>query len=228
MTKIIIEICKKELKTRLGSKATLFPLTITFAIPLIIFLPRIYELFSSQNEEAKYFSLIFFLIIPVMIANTIGINSFINEIRWKTIKTLLIAPIEIEQIFLGKSLACIASGIIVNILLALSILITGIEITFSILILFFILGPLIVIYATFLLIIGTLKFPKIAESGGGIYFPIGGLLIVFLLFFFLQVLFNGNQLLIDFFSVFFISILSFLTYFSAKKLFNKENLVLSW
>jgi ABC-type transport system involved in multi-copper enzyme maturation permease subunit len=225
---IQFEICKKELQTRLGSKSMLFPLVLTFAIPIFVFLPQIYQMFSSPKEETKFISLIFFLIIPVMITNTIGINTFINEIRWKTIKTLLVAPIDVGEIFLGKCLACVVVGVVTDLLLSFSLLIWGIEINFSIFVLFFCLGPLIVVYTTFLLVIGTLKFPKIAETGAGVYFSIGGLLFIFFLLFLLYLVLNESQFYFDILSIFVMSILSFITYFSAKKLFNKEKLVLSW
>ena len=228
LSNIIIEICKKELKTRLGSKATIIPLIFTFILPVIVFLPKIYLLFSAQKSEPNYFSFIMFLIIPVMMTNIIGIHSFINEIRWKTFKTLLVAPIDIEEILIGKSLACILVGIIADLLLSLILLITGININLSILLLFFCLGPLVVIYATFLLVLGTLKFPKIAELGGGLYFSISGHVIAFLAIFLINIVFSGFQLLIDFLSIIMVSIFSLITYFSSKKMFNKEYLALSW
>ena len=45
-----------------------------------------------------------------------------NEIKWKAIKSLLVAPVSVKEIFVGKSLACIIAVLIVKACLAVAIL----------------------------------------------------------------------------------------------------------
>lgn len=228
MTAIIIEICKKELMIRFGSKASNIYLLFTLAIPIAVFLPQTTQMFLSQTDEYSVIKLVFFLIIPIMTANLIGISTFINEIRWKTIKTLLVAPIDMNEIFLGKSLACILSGIVADLVLASFLVINGINITFSILMLFFVIGPLIVILSTFMLIIVTLKYPNLAENGGSLYFSMGGLMLVFLLLFLVKIIIDTPQFTIDIIYSLIIGALAISTFSYAKKIFNKDQLALSW
>lgn len=228
MSLIIIEICKKELAIRFGSKASNIYLLLTLAIPMAVFLPQTTQVFLSPSTEYSDIKLVFFLIIPIMISNLIGISTFINEIRWKTIKTLLIAPIDMNEIFLGKSLACILAGIVTDLLLAGFLVINGISINISILMLFFVIGPLIVILSTFLLIIITIKYPNLAENGGSLYFSMGGLMLVFLLLFIIKFLLNVPQFTIDIIYSLIIGILAFSTFYYAKNIFNKDQLALSW
>ena len=228
MGNISIEICKKEFLARFGSKASFIPLIITFAIPIIVFIPQMFIMFKSPEKESKLVAWMFFLILPVMVTNIIGISAFINEIRWKTIKTLLIAPIDMSQLFIGKSLASIMTGIIADFFISLFLIGNGISLNFTNALLFFILSPLTIIFSTFILIIGTSKYPKVAENGGGIYFSIIALIIVFSLLLILQTVLNTAQEVIDILFILIIGLLSLITYFYAKKLFNTETLATSW
>ena len=228
MVNISIEICKKELLTRFGSKASAIPLFFTFIIPILVFLPQMYNLFKSSEKESHLIAMMFFLILPIMVTNIIGISAFINEIRWKTIKTLLITPIDMGELFIGKSLACIVTGTIADLCISLYLINSGINLNFSNMILFFVLGPFTIIFTTFILIIGTSKYPKIAENGGGIYFSIIALMIVFLLLFSLQIFLNTAQEFIDILFIIITGLLSLLAYFYAKKIFSTEILVTSW
>ena len=228
MSVIIFEICKKELLVRFGSKSSIFQLLFALAIPLAVFLPQTTQIFLSNSNEFYEVQMIFFLIIPIMASNLIGISTFINEIRWKTIKTILVAPIDINDIFIGKSLACIMSGIVTDLLISFYLFLNGININLSILMLFFVIGPLIIILSTFLLIIVTLKFPNLAENGGSLYLSIGGLMIIFFILILVKVIINSPQFVIDIINSFIIGIMVLLTFNYAKKIFNKEQLALSW
>lgn len=228
MVRIPIEICKKEFLTRFGTKASIIPLVFTLAIPVIAFLPQIFTLFTSSENDSHLVAMLFFLIIPVMVTNIFGISAFINEIRWKTIKTLLIAPIDMGQLYIGKSLACILAGVVTDFLLTIFLVSGGVELTLSNIMLFLILGPLTITFTTFILIIGSSKYPKLAENGGGIYFSIFSLIVVFLLLILLQFLVNNRQELVDSLFILIIGTLSLIAYFYAKKMFNTENLATSW
>ena len=228
MSTIVFEICKKELLVRFGSKSSNVYLLFTLAIPIAIFLPQTAQMFTTNSKEFPEIKIIFFLIIPIMVSNLIGISTFINEIRWKTIKTLLVAPIEMNDIFIGKSLACIMLGIVTDLLLSFYLVLIGININVSILMLFFIIEPLIVVLSTFLLIIVTLKYPGLAENGGSLYFSMGGLMVVFLILFTIKIIINAPQFIIDIIYSIIIGILVFLTFYYAKKNFNKEQITLSW
>ncbi|MFX0085584.1 MAG: ABC transporter permease subunit, partial [Candidatus Hodarchaeota archaeon] len=124
MVNIILEICKKELKTRFGSKRVLLPLLIPIGIPILVFIPEIQEVMSQTEPESELVSFLLFLLIPVMVTTLVGITAFINEIRWKTIKSILVAPVSEGEILLGKSLACIVVGLLVEVLISGLILIS--------------------------------------------------------------------------------------------------------
>ncbi|MFX0064739.1 MAG: ABC transporter permease subunit [Candidatus Hermodarchaeota archaeon] len=123
MVNVIVEICKKELKTRFGSKRVILPMVPSIGIPILAFVPQLLVYISQAEPESVYLTFLMFLIIPVMITTLVGINTFINEIRWKTIKSLLAAPVSEEEIFIGKSLACIITGLLAEVFLSGIILI---------------------------------------------------------------------------------------------------------
>ncbi|MFX1284842.1 MAG: hypothetical protein ACFFB5_14370 [Promethearchaeota archaeon] len=226
MIDMAVTICKKELKIRFGSKRVLLPMLFSIGLPMLVFLPRLQESFSQIGPESEYFRFLFFLILPVMVTTLVGINTFINEIRWKTIKPLLVAPISEEEIFLGKSMACIVVGLVTEALLSGVILFSLNSVDESVIFLLIAIGPLSVIFTTFIFTIGTSRFPAIAEGGGAILMPMGGLLIIFIIF-----------LLLGFFHISTIYVYTILTlilatfvvvgYFLAKRWFSRELLVLS-
>ncbi|MHA2293652.1 MAG: hypothetical protein ACXACK_15940 [Candidatus Hodarchaeales archaeon] len=227
MVNIVTEICKKELKIRFGSKKAFLPIIFSLGLPILVFIPRLQDTISHVEPGSEYLSLMFFLIIPVMITTLVGINTFVNEIRWKTIKSLLVAPVSEEEILFGKSLACIIPGLLVVGSLSSFFIITLENLKMSLLILFFVLGPLSVIFTTLIFIIGTSRFPSIAEGGGAILMPIGGLLIIFLIFIFIKELLNIPLMITYLILALIIAILTCGTFFLAKKCFNRDILVLS-
>lgn len=227
MINIATAICKKELKIRFGSKRVLFPILFSIGLMMMAFIPRIQEAFSQTEPESEYLQFMFFLILPVMVTALVGINSFINEIRWKTIKPLLVAPISEKEIFLGKSMACIVAGLVTEAFLSGLILFSLNSVTVPIILLLIAIGPLSVIFTTFFFIIGTSKFPAIAEGGGAILMPMGGLVIVFGIFFSLLGFLHMSLILAYTISTVILAILVGVTYFLAKRWFNREVLVLS-
>ena len=99
-------------------------------------------------------------------------NAFLNEIKWKTIKSLLVAPVSEKEIFMGKSLACIITGLIVEVCLAVIILaFLPIPVDVPILITLLVIGPLLIMFATFLIISATSRFPSSAEGGAAAFIP---------------------------------------------------------
>jgi ABC-type transport system involved in multi-copper enzyme maturation permease subunit len=200
---------------------------LTIGIPILVFTPQLLETTVQAEPGSEYIRLMLFLLIPIMITTLVGINTFINEIRWKTIKSILVAPVSEGEIFIGKSMACIIVGLLVETFLSVLVLITIDNLDISILILLFLIGPLSVIFTTFIFIIGTSRFPAIAENGGAVLMPMGGLLIIFLIFFFLKEFLGINPTLHGVMISIIISILTCGAYFLAKRGFNRESLVLS-
>ncbi len=227
MVEVEIEICKKELRTRFGSKSVVLPMLLAIGIPILVFVPQLLEVMNQSEPRTEYISLMFFLVIPVMITTLVGIHTFINEIRWKTIKSILVAPISEGEIFLGKSMACIIVGLLVEAFLSVIVLIFVDDVAVSILLLIFLIGPLSVIFTTFIFILGTLRFPAIAENGGAVLMPMGGLFIVFLISIFLKEFLGISSMLHGILLSFIITILTGGAYYISKKWFNRERLVLS-
>ncbi|MFX1251796.1 MAG: hypothetical protein ACFFCZ_09330 [Promethearchaeota archaeon] len=226
MVNVIVEICKKELKTRFGSKRVILPMVPSIGIPILAFVPQLLVYISQEEPESIYLTFLIFLVIPVMITTLVGINTFINEIRWKTIKSLLVAPVSEEEIFIGKSLACIITGLLAEALLSGIILIYLQNIDISLIMLFIGVGPLSVIFTTFIIIIGTSRFPNIADGGGVVFIPMSGLVIIFMIFFLLREFLKINLALVYVILALIIAILTCGAYFIAKQWFNRENLVL--
>ncbi|WP_054950924.1 ABC transporter permease subunit [Numidum massiliense] len=66
--------------------------------------------FAGLEQQAiymlvNYIFVPFFLLIPVMVASVIGANSFVGEKERKTLESLLLAPIDIKELFVGKLLS---------------------------------------------------------------------------------------------------------------------------
>ncbi|MFX1533871.1 MAG: hypothetical protein ACFFDI_06515, partial [Promethearchaeota archaeon] len=139
---------------------------------------------------------------------------------------LLVAPISEEEIFIGKSLACIITGLLAEALLSGIILIYLQNIDISTVMLLIAVGPLSVIFTTFIIIIGTSRFPSIADGGGVVFIPMGGLVIIFMIFFLLKEFLKINLALVYVILALIIAILTCGAYFIAKRWFNRETLVL--
>ena len=182
---------------------------------------------SRTDPESEFTRFLLFLIIPIMATTLIGITSFINEIRWKTIKPLLAAPVTEEEIILGKSLACIITGLSVELGLAGIIFLTIKPINSSVLMLLGVVGPLSVIFTTFVFIIGLIKLPTIADGGGAILLPMSGFLIIFLIFIVLKGIIQEDSVLIYTILILMLLLLIGLIFSLTKKWFNRETLVLS-
>ncbi|MFW9904346.1 MAG: hypothetical protein ACFFFH_08450 [Candidatus Thorarchaeota archaeon] len=227
MVNVVMEVCKKELRTRFGSKRVLLPMLIPIGIPTLIFIPKLLEVMSQTDQESEIVRFLLFLILPVMVTTLIGITTFINEIRWKTIKTLLVAPVSEGEIFIGKSLACIISGLVTEAFLSTIIIFSLNIVDYSLLLLLFIIGPLTVIFTTFIFVMGTSRFPTIAEGGGAILMPISGLLIVFTIFFSLRAFFQISPVLSYLTLALIIVILICITYLLGIRWFNRETLLLT-
>jgi len=89
------------------------------------------EAFPTVNHQFVYFFVNFllapfFMLIPVINALMIAVNSFVGEKERRTLESLLFAPIEVKDLFLGKLLASfipayasalvsfVLSGVIIN------------------------------------------------------------------------------------------------------------------
>lgn len=75
--------------------------------------------FPSFNQKIVYLVandlyLSFFLMIPVMVSSVVSANSFVGEKERKTIESLLMAPIPIRTIFLGKILSAFVPTILIT------------------------------------------------------------------------------------------------------------------
>ena len=223
---MIIEIGKKELKTTFKSKSVILPLLMAIGIPLFAIIPQLPKAVAEGGMEGIYLMLFMFLLIPTIITSLVGMNAFLNEIKWRTIKSLLVAPVSEKEIFVGKSLACIISGLIVEACLAMVILaFLPIPIDVPILITLLVIGPLLVMFATFLIISATSRFPSSAEGGAAAFIPFFGIMAVFLLCFFLQRMLQMGPILTNIMIALMIAVFTFVTYFIATKWFNRERLV---
>lgn len=227
MVEVVIEICKKELRTRFGSRSVVLPLLLAMGIPILVFIPQLLEIMNQTEPRNEYISFMFFLIIPVMITTVVGITTFINEIRWKTIKSILVAPVSEGEIFIGKSISCIVVGLLTEAFLSVIVLIFIDNVAISIFLLLFLIGPLSVIFTTFIFILGTLRFPAIAENGGAVLMPMGGLFFIFFISIFLKEFLGINPMLHGIILSLIITIFTCGAFYLSKKWFNRERLVLS-
>jgi len=225
MNSVIIEIGKKELKTTFKSKAIILPLLMAIGIPLFAIISTLPAI-AQRGTEGVYAILLTLLLIPTVITSLVGMNAFLNEIKWRTIKSLLVAPVSEKEIFIGKSLACIIAGLIVEVCLVVIVFIfLPMAVDIPILIILLLIGPLLVMFATFLIIAATSKFPSSAEGGAAGFIPVGGIMGIFLLCFFLQRLLRIGPTLTNIMIALVIAVLTILTYFIATKWFNRERLV---
>lgn len=89
--------------------------------------------FSTLQQQlvylvVNYLFIPFFLIVPAMSASVIAANSFVSEKEGRTLESLLFAPVDIQSLFIGKTLSAllptialtlisfVAYGIIVDVL----------------------------------------------------------------------------------------------------------------
>lgn len=75
--------------------------------------------FPSFNQKIVYLVandlyISFFLMIPVMVSSVVSANSFVGEKERKTIESLLMAPITIRTIFLGKILSAFVPTMLIT------------------------------------------------------------------------------------------------------------------
>ena len=228
MNSVIAEIGKKELKTTFRSKSIIIPLLMGIGIPLFAGLFVTLQL-AAEGSELIYAPLLFLQVLPaVIITALVGLNAFSNEINWRTIKSLLVAPVSEKEIFIGKSLACIVTGLVVEACLAVIILILlPIAVDIPILVILLAIGPLLVMFATFMIIAVTSRFPSSAAAGVGAaaFIPMIAILAVFFLCFFLQMLLQMNPIAMQVMIALIVATLTFVTYFIATKWFNRERLV---
>lgn len=83
-------------------------------------LRELLQSFPSVNHKIIYFIVNylfapFFLIIPIMASSVISANSFVGEKERKTMESLLLAPIDIKSLFIGKVLAAFIPSMVVTI-----------------------------------------------------------------------------------------------------------------
>lgn len=83
-------------------------------------LRELLQSFPSVNHKIIYFIVNylfapFFLIIPIMASSVISANSFVGEKERKTMEILLLAPIDIKSLFIGKVLAAFIPSMVVTI-----------------------------------------------------------------------------------------------------------------
>lgn len=64
----------------------------------------------------NYLFIPFFLIVPAMSSSVIAANSFVSEKEGRTLESLLFAPIDIESLFVGKTLSSLIPTIILTLL----------------------------------------------------------------------------------------------------------------
>jgi len=226
MNNVIVEIGKKELKTTFKSKSVILPMLLAIGIPLFALIPQLPKAAAEGGLEGVYLIIFMLLLIPTVITSLVGMNAFLNEIKWRTIKSLLVAPVSKKEIFVGKSLACIIAGLIVEACLTVVILaFLPIPVDVPILITLLVIGPLLIMFATFLIISATSRFPSSAEGGAAAFIPVGGIMTVFLLCFFLQRLLKIGPTLTNIMIALILAVLTFVTYIIATKWFNRERLV---
>jgi len=152
------------------------------AMPLFATIPQLPKAVAEGALEAVYLTVFMFLLIPTVITSLVGMNAFLNKIKCRTIKSLLVATVCEKEISVGKSLACIIARFIVEACLAVVILaFLPISIDVPILIRLLVIWPLLIMLAIFLIISATSRFPSSAEGGAVAFIPVGGIMAVFLL-----------------------------------------------
>ncbi|MEB1806238.1 MAG: ABC transporter permease subunit [Bacillaceae bacterium] len=77
------------------------------------------EVLPTLNHQLIYFFMLygftpFFMLIPAMASSVISANSFVGEKERKTLESLLLAPISIKTIFVGKILSAFIPAVIIT------------------------------------------------------------------------------------------------------------------
>ena len=224
MNEVLMEIAKKELKVTFKSKSAILSMLLAIGIPIFVLVPLLPA--AEKGFGGSYLILLLLLLVPIGITSPVGMNAFPNEIRWRTIKSLLAAPVSEKEIFVGKSLACIVAGLVAEACLAAVILaFLPIPVDVPVLITLLVIGPLLFMFATFLIVLTTSKFPSSAEGGAAGFIPVGGIMGIFFLCFFLQMVLQMDPALTSIMIASVVAALTFLVYFVATKWFDRERLV---
>jgi len=225
MVSVIAEIGKKELKTTFRSKSIIIPLAVAIGVPILL-LPTTIQAIAERPELMYAYILLIQTIPVIVIASVIGMNAFVNEITWKTMKSLLVAPLSEKEIFIGKSLPCIVAGLITEACWAvIPLVLLPIAVDIPIIIIVVVTGPLLVIFTTFMIIAMTSRFPSSAGGETAAFISMGAVIGVLLLCFFLQFLLQMNPIAMQVMVALAVAALTFMTYFIATKWFNRERLV---
>lgn len=77
--------------------------------------------FPTLNHQIVYLLVTylfapFFLLIPVMASSVVAANSFVGEKERKTLETLLLSPVDMKKIFLGKLLSAFLPSLAISLL----------------------------------------------------------------------------------------------------------------
>lgn len=117
MVNVIFEIARKEVATYYGRKGIIVQNIILLIAFSLIPIEQIGSLLASGGYRASALSAVLdvFLMIaafyPIMVANGISVLAFPYEKDQKTIEHLMSLPLTDGEIFLGKALAAIVTGI---------------------------------------------------------------------------------------------------------------------
>ena len=75
--------------------------------------------FPTLNHQIVYLMVTylfapFFLLIPIMASSVVGANSFVGEKERKTLESLLLSPIDMKSLFIGKLLSAFIPAVAVS------------------------------------------------------------------------------------------------------------------
>jgi ABC-2 type transport system permease protein len=222
MSNPIFTIGIKELKSSLTVTRVLVPaLIIGTSI-----MPQLRMVMNGGDKADLYATLIISHLFPIIITYQVGTNIFLNEIRWKTIKSLLVTPVSDIEILLGKSLACIFTGITCEALLALLVLrVTTIPLDSSAYVILLGIGPSTVLYATFLIVAASAKFPVSESYGKSSFITMGGVMTLLGGMILSQEIYGSIGIIFHVIMLIIVASLALFTLITSVKLFNRERLV---
>ena len=223
MNEALLEIVKKELKVTFKSKSSILSMLFAIGIPFFAFAPLLAA--AEKGSMPTSMVLLMLLLIPTEFAFSVGMNAFPNEIRWRTIKFLLVAPVSEREILVGKSLACVVAGLVVEGCVVAVLAFLPVPLDASVLITLLVIGPLLIAFSTFLIVLTTTRFPSSTEGGAAAFIPVGGLMGIFFLCFFLQMALRTDPTLTSLAMASVMAVLTFSVYSLAAKWFDRERLV---
>jgi len=224
MTNPITIIGIKEMKTSLTFTRILIPVLIISSS----LIPQITSIIQGGDKLELYSVLFLSQLIPVIIVYQVGTNVFLNEIRWKTIKSLLATPISDLDILLGKGFASITAGLCGEAILDLLFLfVLRIETDACVYLILFGIGPLLVVYSTLLIVAASAKFPVSESYGKSSIITLGGIMLVFLLGTLLQGIAHFNAFLSLLIVFLIVASMTLGTLILSLRFFNRENLVIT-